>query len=167
MNEDTANTDAATAYTPPPGRVAGIDFGTVRIGVALSNSDRTFASPYETFARRDKAGEQKYFCEFAAAERVKLFVVGLPIHLDGNESKKSLEARQFGQWLTEITEVPVVFFDERFTSSEAKQLLAEANLTRKKRKQRLDAVAAQVILSSYLESDSTDESQNRSIDDGD
>ena len=81
-----------------------------------------------------------------------LFVVGLPIHLDGRESEKSLEARQFGRWLAEATGVPVEFFDERFTSVEAEQVLLAADLTRKRRKKRMDMLAAQIMLSGYLES---------------
>ena len=72
--------------------------------------------------------------------------------LDGGESQKSLEARQFGQWLAETTGVPVEFFDERFTSVEAEQFLLAADMTRKRRKKRMDMLAAQIMLSAYLES---------------
>ena len=80
------------------------------------------------------------------------FVVGLPLHLDGGESQKSIEARQFATWLTDATGVPVEFFDERFTSVEAEQLLLEAEMTSKRRKRRTDMLAAQIMLSAYLES---------------
>ena len=60
-------------------------------------------------------------------QQIAGFVVGLPVHLDGRESQKSIEARQFGQWLQETTGVSVVFFDERFTTAEAEQLLARRN----------------------------------------
>ncbi len=91
------------------------------------------------------------FRRLVAEERVVLFVVGLPIHLDGRESEKSQEARQFGQWLGEVTGVPVEFFDERFTSHEAEQFLLAADMTRKRRKKRLDMLAAQIMLRAYLE----------------
>ena len=81
-----------------------------------------------------------------------LWVVGLPVHLDGRESAKSREARSFGQWLGQVTGVPVEFFDERFTTSEAEQLLLGAGLTGKRRKRRSDMVAAQIMLGAYLES---------------
>jgi putative Holliday junction resolvase len=135
-----------------PGRVAGIDYGTVRIGIAISDPARTLASPYENYTRRDRAQETAFFRRLAAEERVALFVVGLPVHLDGNESQKSIEARQFGQWLAETTGVAVEFFDERFTSAEAESFLLEAGLTKKRRKSRLDKLAAQIMLSAYLES---------------
>ncbi len=92
---------------------------------------------------------------FSAAwreERIARFVVGLPVHLDGGESRKSTEARAFGQWLAETTGVAVEYFDERFTSVEAEQHLLAAGLTKKQRKGRLDKLAAQIMLTAYLES---------------
>jgi putative Holliday junction resolvase len=80
------------------------------------------------------------------------FVVGLPVHTSGQESQKSKEARQFGQWLHEVTGRPVVFFDERYSTVRADELLAGA-LKGKGRKRRRDMVAAQVLLSEFLESD--------------
>ena len=76
----------------------------------------------------------------------------LPVHLSGEESQKSHEAREFGKWLTKKTGLPVDYFDERYTSSQAEELLQGANLTKKKRKARLDSLAAQIMLTAYLES---------------
>lgn len=140
-----------------PGRIAGIDFGTVRIGIALSDPGRSIASPHENYTRRTAELDAQRFKRLVAEEEVTLFVVGLPLHLDGGESEKSIEARRFGQWLTRVTGVPVEFFDERLTSVEAEQLLLEAQMTRKRRKRRTDMVAAQIMLSAYLESQTTEE----------
>lgn len=136
----------------PTGRIAGIDYGTVRIGIATADLEIGIASPYETYTRRNAELDAKYFCELATAERLVRFVVGLPVHLDGQESQKSQEARQFGKWLGELTAVPVDYFDERFTSSEAEEMLSLANFTKKRRKARLDQLAAQIMLTAYLES---------------
>lgn len=136
-----------------PGRIAGIDFGTVRIGIALSDPGRSIASPHENYTRRGTKLDAERLKRLVAEEEVTLFVVGLPLHLDGRESDKSIEARGFGQWLGEVTGVPVEFFDERLTSVEAEQLLLEAQLTSKRRKKRTDMVAAQIMLSGYLESE--------------
>jgi putative Holliday junction resolvase len=144
-----------TSTAPPsdlPGRVVGIDYGTVRIGIAISDPGQTLASPYENYNRRGEREDAKRFVRLAAEENVKRFVVGLPVHLDGGESEKSVEARRFGAWLTEKTGVPVDFFDERFTSVEAEQALLQAGLTSKRRKKRLDMLAAQIMLAAYLES---------------
>lgn len=137
---------------PVPGRVAGIDYGTVRIGIAISDPERKIVSPLENYTRRGLDQDAARFRRFVADEGAVLFVVGLPIHLDGRESEKSQEARQFGQWLGEVTGVPIEFFDERFTSHEAEQLLLGAELTKKRRKKRMDMLAAQIMLTGYLES---------------
>ena len=147
-----------------PGRVAGIDYGTVRIGIAISDPGRTIASPYENYTRRDKDQDARRFKRLVDEERVTLFVVGLPVHTDGGESQKSQEARQFGAWLNEQTEVPVVYFDERFTSIEAEQFLLDADMTSKRRRKRLDMVAAQIMLSAFLESGSQGQNDPGSLD---
>ncbi|NQT12317.1 MAG: Holliday junction resolvase RuvX [Planctomycetes bacterium] len=134
------------------GRVAGIDFGTVRIGIAISNSGRTIASPYENYTRRGEDQDARRFRRLVAEEETTLFVVGLPVHLDGRESEKSIEARRFGTWLAEVTGVPVVYFDERFTTVQAERALLDAQMTSKRRKKRLDMLSAQIMLSAYLES---------------
>jgi putative Holliday junction resolvase len=132
--------------------VAGIDYGTVRIGIALSDNRRQIASPFENYTRSGPQADARRFQRLVKEEDVKLFVVGLPVHLDGRESQKSAEARRFGQWLAETTGVEVRFFDERFTSSQAEQFLLAAELTKKRRKARMDMLAAQILLSAYLES---------------
>ena len=141
-----------TLHPAIPGRVAGIDYGTVRIGIALSDPQRTIASPYENYNRRGREQDAQRFRRLVEEERVTLLVVGLPVHCSGEESQKSREARQFGQWLHETTGVPVEYFDERFTSAEAEQFLLDAQLTKKRRKARLDMLAAQILLTAYLES---------------
>jgi putative Holliday junction resolvase len=137
---------------PATGRLAGIDFGTVRIGVALCDPGRTLASPHENYTRRGAAQDAEYFRRLIEEERVAGFVVGLPVYASGEESGSSQAARQFGLWLTETTGKPVRYFDERYTSAQAEQMLGLAGLTKKRRKERLDKLAAQIILSAYLES---------------
>lgn len=135
------------------GRVAGIDFGTVRIGIAVSDPGRTIASPLETHTRCGLQGDARYFSNLAAEEEIALFVVGLPVHLSGHESQKSIEARAFGQWLEETTTVPVTYYDERLTSKQADEIMREANVPPKRRKGRRDMLAAQLLLAAFLESD--------------
>jgi putative Holliday junction resolvase len=79
-------------------------------------------------------------------------VVGLPVHTSGNESQKSIEARDFGRWIGVQTGLPVCYFDERYTSAHAEALLQGAGLTSKRRKERLDKLAAQIMLAAFLES---------------
>lgn len=132
--------------------MAGIDYGTVRIGIALSDSARRIASPYESYTRRSPTADAQRFRRLVEEERVRLFVVGLPVHLDGRESGKSVEARAFGAWLHETTGIEVQFFDERFTSVEAAEVLRAAQATKKRRKANIDQIAAQVLLAAFLES---------------
>ncbi len=140
-----------------PGRLAAIDYGTVRIGVAVTDEEQRLASPLETYTRRGPRADEQYFRQLAEQERVVRFIVGLPVHLNGNESAKSLEARRFGQWLTEVTGRPVEYFDERYTSIEAERLLLDMQLTKKRRKEKLDKLAAQILLTADLESPSRGE----------
>ncbi len=134
------------------GRVAGIDFGRVRIGVALSDPGRRIASPYQTYRRRRPEQDAQWFRRLVAEQEVRLFVVGLPVHTDGSESELSRAARRFGQWLQEVTGVPVEFFDERFSTQWAAQTLRQAGLRGKKHRQKVDKLAAQILLAAYLES---------------
>ena len=134
------------------GRIAGIDYGTVRIGIAVSNAGRTIASPLENYTRRSPEQDAQRFRRLVDEESIVLFVVGMPVHLDGRESQKSIEALRFGTWLNEVTEVPVEYFDERFTSAHAEELMIAAQLTSKRRKRRMDMLAAQIMLAAYLES---------------
>lgn len=136
----------------PSGRVAGIDYGRRRIGVAVCDAARIIASPLcvrETTG--DQAADAAFFRTLAAAEDLVGLVVGLPLHADGQASAMSAEVERFAAWLGRVTGLPVAFEDERFTSHEAAGKLAGVGLTRAGKKKRSDAVAAQVVLASWME----------------
>lgn len=133
--------------------MAGIDYGTVRIGIAITDPGQVLASPYENYNRRTVDKDAEYFRKLAQQEKIVTFVVGLPVHMSGDSSRMSEAATEFGKWLAEVTGVPVVWFDERFTSSIAKEMLSAGNLTQKQKKKRLDMLAAQILLAAFLESD--------------
>jgi putative Holliday junction resolvase len=132
-------------------RIAGIDYGTVRIGIALADTEVRIAGPFENYNRRSPKLDAEYFQQFAREERIDRFVVGLPVHLSGAESEKSREARIFGEWLANTTGVEVEYFDERYTTSQADEILGAAKLTKKQRQARRDQLAAQIMLTAYLE----------------
>lgn len=140
-----------SAPFPDTGRLAGIDFGTARIGVAVTDPSQSLASPLANYTRRSETLDAAWFAALASDERIAGFVVGLPVHVSGDESAKSQEARAFGEWLAVVTGRPVCFHDERYSSALAEQLLGEAGLTKKRRRERLDKLAAQLILTAYLE----------------
>ena len=135
-----------TEPLPSTGRLIGIDFGTVRIGIAITDTERRLASPYENYTRQDLAADTRFFKQLVTQETVVGFVIGLPVYSDGEESAKSREARAFGQWLLEVTGIPVTFSDERYTTAQAEQLLITAELTRKRKKKRLQQTGNYLIL---------------------
>ncbi len=145
-------------------RIASIDYGTVRIGIATADLSVGIAGPFETYARRNDRLDAEYFRRLATEERIDRFVVGLPVHLSGGESQKSREARAFGDWLAATTGVAVEYFDERYTSAEAEQMLLAAGLTKKRRKERMDQLAAQIMLTAYLESGARGQTSPESLD---
>lgn len=158
---------------PREGRLFGIDFGTVRIGLATCDPSQTWVTPFETYNRRNERLDEKYFVELAQKEEIAGWVIGLPIHCDGKESQKSGEVRAFATWLKERTELPYAFFDERFTTKEAKRLMQDSELSFAKRKKRVDRLAAHLILNNYLENrhaqkewEDREVSQNEALDDG-
>lgn len=136
----------------PAGRIAGVDYGRRRIGLAICDAERIIASPLcVRIVTGDLRAESAFFRALAASEEIAGFVVGLPVHADGTESPMSLEAERFGDWLTRVTDRPVAYQDERYSSREAAGRLAGVGLTRARKKERSDAVAAQVVLQSWLE----------------
>jgi putative Holliday junction resolvase len=133
-------------------RLLGVDYGSVRVGLAVTDPDRRIASPLTTYRRRDREHDASYFRSLGEMEAIGALVVGLPVHVDGREGQKAAEARAFGRWLAEVMGLRVVFWDERFTTVEAERSLQAAGLTNQRRKDRRDRVAAQILLQSYLDS---------------
>lgn len=133
-------------------RFLGIDYGDRRIGLAVSDPDGLIASPVsvvdgvgelESQYRRLKPVIDDY--------GVEAIVIGLPLNMDDSEGPQAKLTRQFGDGLAQRTGLPVQYFDERLTSFAADERLFDAQLTRGKKKARRDAVAAQLILQSFLD----------------
>jgi putative Holliday junction resolvase len=132
-------------------RLLGIDHGSVRIGLAVSDPDRKIAFPLAIYRRRNLEADAAYFVAVVQEQEIAQLVVGLPVHLSGEEGQKARESRAFGQWLHAATGLTVRFWDERFTTVQAESALWDAGLTHKKRKERRDKVAAQMLLQAYLD----------------
>ncbi|HMO14976.1 MAG TPA: Holliday junction resolvase RuvX [Pirellulaceae bacterium] len=135
---------------PKFGRLAGIDFGTSRIGIAVCDASQMIANPLSVYQRRNESLDRQFFQRLVQVETLVGFVVGLPLHLSGDESEMSLAARGFADWLKEISGLPVTFYDERLTSTLADDILGQAKKTNKRRKALRDKIAAQLILDAYL-----------------
>ena len=136
---------------PAQGVLLGLDFGTKRMGVAVSNSDQTVAVPVETWLVREPAQNLKHLRELIEDYRAVGVVLGLPIRTNGEEGTAAAVVRQFGVWVAEKTKLPLVYVDERYSSAEAELLIWRRGESPSKRKQPLDSLAAIVILQSYLE----------------
>ena len=132
-------------------RILAIDPGKVRLGLAICDPDRRISSPLTTYTRKDPIRDAKFLLELVEAEEVGHLLVGLPVHLDGREGEQAKLARVFGKELEAATKLPVQFWDERYTTLQAETMLWDAGLTHKRRKERRDRVAAQILLQSFLD----------------
>lgn len=136
---------------PARGRLLGIDFGTRRLGFAVCNLEQTIASPVANYTRSSLELDARRLRQIVAEYSAVGLVVGLPVHMSGDEGGKAREARTFGAWASAVTGLPVRYGDERYSSLIAEQRLLDAELSMKKRKARLDMLAAQHILQGYLD----------------
>jgi len=143
-------------------RQLAIDYGAKRIGLAVSDGETRLAAPVATVAATGKMPDDVR-AVLAVAEQygVDEFVVGLPLNMDGTEGPQAKFVRKFGTVLKRAAGKPVHFWDERLSSESAREKLAPAGLTRKKKKARLDRVAAQEILQEFLDSQTNGEQPGR------
>lgn len=134
-------------------RVAGIDYGLARIGLAISDPGKFLASPLKAIATkknlRDTAAA--ILLEFSSYEPIEKFVLGLPLMMSGKESTGSKIARELAIILEELSGKPVVLWDERLTTAQVERTLKEAEMNRRKRTQYVDAMAAAAILQNFLD----------------
>ncbi len=137
---------------PAFGRLLGIDYGDKRMGFAISTPEQTISSAIENYTRRTSALDLKQIKHWCEEYLVKGIVIGLPIHMNGLESPKSTQCRRFAAWLYEQFGLPIALHDERCTTAVVIDHLIELDLSRKQRKKKLDMLAAQVLLESYLNS---------------
>lgn len=142
---------------PSEGRLMGVDFGTKRLGIAISTPEQNLASPLENYDRRSPNLDAKHLKELAMDYRIAGLVVGLPVHMSGDEGGLARSAREFGNWLAEEIGLPLRFWDERFTSATAEEILQSASLTKKQRKARKDKLAAYLLLQSFLDAENRDQ----------
>lgn len=141
---------------PRQGRVMALDLGEKRIGVALSDTTRTIASPHSVVKRASRAEDYARYARLIAAHDVTLLVIGLPITLGGQEGQRAAWVRDYAAGLAEFVATPVVYWDESLTTVEATAALHAQGRRGKRVKERVDAVAAALILQSYLDAQRPD-----------
>jgi putative Holliday junction resolvase len=132
-------------------RSLGIDHGSVRTGLALSDELGMFASPFET-VETPKVIDR--IVQIVAEKKVHIIVVGMPRNMDGTYGPKCDEVKAFIEKLKTRCSIEIRTFDERLTTRSAERILIEADVSRKKRKELIDKVAAQQILQGFLDSQS-------------
>ncbi|HWA45489.1 MAG TPA: Holliday junction resolvase RuvX [Hypericibacter adhaerens] len=144
--------DALRQALPPRGALMGLDVGTKTIGMALSDPDRRVASPLDTI-RRTKFGEDAARLEALIDERrVAGLVIGLPVALDGSEGPRCQSVRQFAANLMARRDLPTLLWDERFSTAAIERFLVdEADMSRKRRSEVVDKMAAAYILQGALD----------------
>jgi putative Holliday junction resolvase len=132
-------------------RVVGIDLGSRRIGVAVSDGLGLTAQPHTTLARQGGVRDLQAIAAVVAAHAASRVVVGLPLDPEGQEGAAARSARAFADRLRAALTVPVEMIDESFSTSEAEAVLIEADLSRARRRQVIDRLAAAVILQRWLD----------------
>ena len=129
------------------GRCIGVDYGTARVGVAVSDPSRTIADPRPYFPAPTALND---IVELVAEVEATEVIVGLPLNMDGSWSDSTRAARDFANALRAMTPVRVTMLDERLSTVEAERNLREAGSRGRKRKQKIDSAAAAVVLQAYL-----------------
>jgi putative Holliday junction resolvase len=135
------------------GRSMGIDYGSRRVGIALSDPMGILASGLETIQRRgeDDLAVIRRIVELCAAHEVKRIILGLPRRTDGKSGEAEQSARDFAAGLAEATGLEVIFADERYTTVMAGRIMQEAGIKRGKRRELVDQIAAEIILQDWLD----------------
>lgn len=134
------------------GRTLALDVGTKTIGIAISDPLGMMAHPLRTLSRKGVRQDTAVLVELVREREVERVVVGLPLELDGTEARSARLARQIGEALAEAAGVPVVYVDERYSSVEAERRLIDAGVSRARRKEVIDQMAAVIVLEDWLRS---------------
>ncbi len=131
--------------------VAALDLGSRRIGVAVSDAASMGAYPLGIVERKALEKDIKAVATMLGDRRISMFIVGLPLNMDGSEGPAAISARKFAVHLADALDINVEMFDERLTSFEARDRLSDMPAKKGARKRGIDALAAVVILESWMQ----------------
>ncbi|MCW5847012.1 MAG: Holliday junction resolvase RuvX [Anaerolineae bacterium] len=140
-----------TTIKDNPGRVMALDLGEKRIGIAISDPTRTIASPHSVLNRASRAADFAHYAQLINEQRITLLVIGLPITLGGQEGQRAAWVRDYADGLRDQIDIPITFWDESLSTVAATAALHAQGRRGRKVKERVDAVAAALILQSYLD----------------
>ncbi|MGO8931139.1 MAG: Holliday junction resolvase RuvX [Limisphaerales bacterium] len=133
-------------------RILALDYGRKRIGVAVSDELKMIAQPLEYILAQPSDSFLARLEELIGDEEVELILVGMPRNMDGSYGPAALKVQDFVEVLKGALSVPIRTWDERLTSVQANRLLIQGNVRRDKRKEKVDKMAAAILLQSYLDS---------------
>lgn len=139
------------ASLPSVGAIAGLDLGTVTIGVAVTDSFRRVATPLETIKRTKFGKDATALLNILAKRQITGLILGLPLNMDGSEGPRCQSTRAFARNLEPLTDLPIAYWDERLSTVAAERALLEADTSRKRRSEVIDHVAASYILQGALD----------------
>lgn len=132
-------------------RIMSIDYGTVRIGIALSDPLQIIANPFKVI---QNSGEEVFseINSIIKSEKIGKIILGLPVNLEGKDTKKTIEVRDFFEKLKNRISIPIIYWDESYSSVEAEEILKKMGKSIKESRKVVDKFAASIILKSYLDS---------------
>jgi len=128
----------------------GLDLGEKRIGIAVTDASETMAFPERVLQRRSARRDRQTLALLVDELAVERVIIGLPLSMDGDFGPNAQRTRRFGELLAHDVRVPIEYQDERLTTVEAEERLRDSGLAARKRRQRIDAAAAAIILEDYL-----------------
>lgn len=135
----------------PGQRLMGFDIGEKTLGLALSDTSLTIATPLETLRRGKFAGDVAVLGQFVTEHRVGGFVLGLPVNMDGSEGPRCQSVRAFANNLVSKIDLPLAFWDERLSTAAVTRTMLDADLSRARRAELVDKLAAAYILQGFLD----------------
>ena len=142
----------AIAALPATHRLAALDLGSKTIGIATCDYTRQIATPRLTITRTKFQSDAKTLLDFCKTENIGLIVLGLPLNMDGSEGPRVQSTKAFARNLEKLTAIPVIYWDERLSTAAVTRTMIEADLTRAKRAENVDKLAAAFILQGLLDS---------------
>ncbi|WP_334175604.1 Holliday junction resolvase RuvX [Pseudoxanthobacter sp.] len=151
MTTPTIRIEDLAPYLIGEARILGLDLGTKTIGLALSDVGRRIASPMETIRRTRFAADADALLDIADEFGIAAMVIGLPLNMDGSEGPRAQSTRAFVRNLAQLTDVPVVFWDERLSTVAVTRTLLAADTSRARRGEVVDKMAAAFLLQGALD----------------
>ncbi len=140
------------AALPTQSRLIGLDVGETTIGIALSDAMRTIASPHDTINRSKFTKDAGTLKQLVEAQKVGGLVIGYPVNMDGSEGPRCQSTRTFVSNLQKVIDIPMLLWDERMTTMAVERVMLDADMSRARRAELVDKLAASYMLQGFLDS---------------